>query len=127
MNELSDRPEYIFSTIADCFVGDRSQLSLLSSTSRKHYFNDQVFKTCFYDAFFDNVMDPSSSRGLSPTIGFARMAKWARTIERYCCLGVTYFPLLFIYSITSWAVWVETTIGFLSQGSWIGMLRLYKL
>jgi hypothetical protein len=51
--------------------------------------------------------------------------KWARKCERYCCLGATYFPLLFVYSITTWAVWVESTIGFLpasAQSSWIGML-----
>ncbi|CAD6503459.1 BgTH12-03123 [Blumeria graminis f. sp. triticale] len=41
------------------------------------------------------------------------MPKWVRKCERYCCLGVTYFPLFFVYSLTTWAVWVETTIGFL--------------
>ncbi|RDW94970.1 palmitoyltransferase-2 [Coleophoma crateriformis] len=47
--------------------------------------------------------------------------KWARKVERYCCLGVTYFPLAFVYSITTWAAWVEATIGFLpSKSSWIG-------
>ncbi|KAH8805690.1 DHHC palmitoyltransferase-domain-containing protein [Xylogone sp. PMI_703] len=47
--------------------------------------------------------------------------RFARRIERYCCLGVKYFPLAFVYSITTWAVWVESTIGFLpSQSRWIG-------
>ncbi|KAG9232597.1 DHHC palmitoyltransferase-domain-containing protein [Amylocarpus encephaloides] len=47
--------------------------------------------------------------------------RWARKVERYCCLGATYFPLVFVYSITSWAVWVEATIGFLPvQSAWIG-------
>ncbi|TVY13344.1 Palmitoyltransferase PFA3 [Lachnellula arida] len=46
---------------------------------------------------------------------------WARKVERCCCIGATYFPLFFVYSITSWAVWVEATIGFLpTQGVWIG-------
>jgi hypothetical protein len=38
--------------------------------------------------------------------------RWARKCERYCCVGITYFPLVFVYSITTWAVWVEATIGF---------------
>ncbi|KAH8599996.1 DHHC palmitoyltransferase-domain-containing protein [Bisporella sp. PMI_857] len=46
--------------------------------------------------------------------------KWARKCERYCCIGATYFPLLFVYSITTWAVWVEATIGFISTDSWVG-------
>jgi hypothetical protein len=54
--------------------------------------------------------------------------KWARKCERYCCLGATYFPLVFVYSITSWAVWVEATIGFLATKSiWIGLLALLSL
>ncbi|KAH8672856.1 DHHC palmitoyltransferase-domain-containing protein [Tricladium varicosporioides] len=43
--------------------------------------------------------------------------KWARKCERYCCLGATYFPLFFVYSLTSWAVWVESAIGFLPSDS----------
>jgi palmitoyltransferase ZDHHC2/15/20 len=51
--------------------------------------------------------------------------KWARKCERYCCLGATYFPLFFVYSLTSWAVWVEATIGFLpAQPAFIGMSLL---
>lgn len=38
--------------------------------------------------------------------------KHLRKCERYCCLGLTYFPLAFVYSITSWAVWVEASAGF---------------
>ncbi|TVY75670.1 Palmitoyltransferase PFA3, partial [Lachnellula suecica] len=60
----------------------------------------------------------------SPPPSPTRMAvprRWARKCERYCCIGATYFPLVFVYSITSWAVWVEATIGFLAtSGSWIG-------
>lgn len=60
----------------------------------------------------------SLSRPASPS---TMSRKWARKCERYCCLGITYFPLLFVYSITTWAVWVETSIGFApSKSSWIG-------
>lgn len=37
--------------------------------------------------------------------------RWARRIERYCCRGLTYFPLVFVYGITTWAVWVVVKIG----------------
>lgn len=59
---------------------------------------------------------------LSPTLSPVRMPRrWARKCERYCCLGFTYFPLVFVYSITTWAVWVEATIGLLpSRNAWIG-------
>ena len=59
----------------------------------------------------------------SPSLSPTRMPRrWARKCERYCCIGATYFPLVFVYSITSWAVWVEATIGFLpAHTPWIGM------
>ncbi|KHJ35486.1 putative palmitoyltransferase pfa3 [Erysiphe necator] len=47
--------------------------------------------------------------------------KLARKCERCCCLGATYFPLFFVYSLTTWALWVVTTIGFLSaKTNWVG-------
>lgn len=39
--------------------------------------------------------------------------RWARKVERYCCLCATYFPLVFVYSITTWAIWVEASISFI--------------
>lgn len=42
-------------------------------------------------------------------------------MERYCGLGLRYFPLFFVYGLTSWAVWVESAIGFLpKRPSWTG-------
>ena len=64
-----------------------------------------------------SLADPSQSSGKMPR-------KWARKCERYCWLAFTYFPLVFVYSITTWAVWVESTIGFLPasvESAWIGM------
>ncbi|KAH7386021.1 DHHC palmitoyltransferase-domain-containing protein [Pyrenochaeta sp. MPI-SDFR-AT-0127] len=50
-----------------------------------------------------------------------RRRVWARKVERYCCTAVTYFPLLFVYGLTSWAVWVEAGIGFVpSKNVWTG-------
>ncbi|KAI1821552.1 palmitoyltransferase PFA3 [Xylaria intraflava] len=52
--------------------------------------------------------------------------RWARRVERYCCGCITYFPLFFIYGLTTWALWVVVSIGsFPSPGKekekgWIG-------
>ncbi|CAK7224077.1 palmitoyltransferase for Vac8p [Sporothrix curviconia] len=35
----------------------------------------------------------------------------ARRIERACCTCATYFPLAFVYGISSWAVWVVVHLG----------------
>ncbi len=35
-----------------------------------------------------------------------------KKVERACCLTLTYLPLVFVYGLTTWAVWVETSIGF---------------
>lgn len=51
------------------------------------------------------------------------MARWARRIERCCCRCATYFPLAFVYGITTWAVFVDCNIGYNAQkSSWIGMI-----
>ncbi|KAF1962217.1 zf-DHHC-domain-containing protein [Byssothecium circinans] len=50
-----------------------------------------------------------------------RPRRWARRVERYCCVAVTYFPLLFVYGLTSWSVWVEAGIGFQpAKNAWTG-------
>ncbi|KAF2122700.1 DHHC palmitoyltransferase-domain-containing protein [Lophiotrema nucula] len=50
-----------------------------------------------------------------------RRRGWARKCERYCCNAITYFPLLFVYGLTSWAVWVEAGIGFVpTKNAWTG-------
>ena len=51
-----------------------------------------------------SVMDDSYSDppNMSPRL--------ARRIERTCCNFITYLPLVFVYGITSWAVWVIVTI-----------------
>ncbi|KAI8943074.1 hypothetical protein NX059_001107 [Plenodomus lindquistii] len=52
-----------------------------------------------------------------------RRRSWARKVERYCCTAVAFFPLVFVYGLTSWAVWVEAGIGFVpSKNVWTGKL-----
>lgn len=53
------------------------------------------------------------------------MGRWARRVERACCTFATYLPLLFVYGLTTWAVWVDVSIGSnASKVSWLGMLTL---
>ncbi|KAF1927642.1 zf-DHHC-domain-containing protein, partial [Didymella exigua CBS 183.55] len=50
-----------------------------------------------------------------------RPRAWARRVERYCCNTMTYFPLLFVYGLTSWAVWVQVGIGLVpAKNAWTG-------
>lgn len=59
----------------------------------------------------------------SPTWPKRRPKAWAMRCERYCCAAATYFPLAFVYSLTTWAVYVEASVGLKpSSSSWIGML-----
>ncbi|KAK3685430.1 Palmitoyltransferase PFA3 [Podospora appendiculata] len=47
--------------------------------------------------------------------------RWARKLERYCCACATYFPLAFVYGITSWAIFVIVTLCSVpSKVSWLG-------
>lgn len=43
--------------------------------------------------------------------------RWARKFERACCTCATYVPLAFVYSLTSWAVWVVINVGAASTKS----------
>ncbi|OAG09543.1 zf-DHHC-domain-containing protein [Paraphaeosphaeria sporulosa] len=50
-----------------------------------------------------------------------RRRAWARKVERFCCSTITYFPLVFVYGLTSWAAWVQVGIGFnTSKNRWTG-------
>ena len=47
---------------------------------------------------------------------------FARRCERFCWKCITCFPLVFVYCLTTWAVWVQASVGFTSlKNSWIGM------
>ncbi|KAI0460001.1 palmitoyltransferase PFA3 [Xylaria acuta] len=78
-------------------------------------------------------------RALSPSFPASNMSRrWARRLERYCCGCLTYFPLAFVYGLTTWAVWVVVNIGsfptsgqgrttWTGTGSSIGGLVLYAM
>lgn len=58
----------------------------------------------------------------SPTSPSRRRRKsFMRRCERYCCNVIIYFPLSFVYGLTSWAVWVEMSMAFV-LASTSGML-----
>ncbi|PYI34024.1 zf-DHHC-domain-containing protein [Aspergillus indologenus CBS 114.80] len=64
----------------------------------------------------------AASPPLSPSWPKRRPRAWALRIERYCCTAASFFPLAFVYGLTTWAVWVEASVGFKSvQSSWIGL------
>ena len=46
-----------------------------------------------------------------------RRKSWARKVERCCCTTLSYFPLTFVYGLTTWAVWVETHVSFFGGSS----------
>ena len=52
--------------------------------------------------------------------------RWARRVERCCCSFATYLPLVFVYGITTWAMWVMAIIGSVSTKSrWLGKLSFF--
>ncbi|EMC97895.1 hypothetical protein BAUCODRAFT_407089 [Baudoinia panamericana UAMH 10762] len=67
----------------------------------------------------------------SPPHSPPRRKHWARRLERACCQTLAYIPLLFVYGLTTWAVWVEVTTSFLdtsllggaSAPSWWNLLK----
>ena len=70
-------------------------------------------------ATFEHLSVPSS-----PVLK-QRQHVGVKRCERYCCMTLTYLPLLFVYGLTTWAIWVEVSIGFSSKRPvWTGMLPL---
>ena len=53
----------------------------------------------------------SSPSPLPPGRCRRRTKTYARKCERGCCAVATYFPLAFVYGLTTWAVWTEAGIG----------------
>uniref|UniRef100_A0A093XK42 Palmitoyltransferase pfa3 n=1 Tax=Talaromyces marneffei PM1 TaxID=1077442 RepID=A0A093XK42_TALMA len=64
-------------------------------------------------------MATSGSPMLSPK---RRTRSLARAVERTCVIIASYFPLAFVYGLTTWAVWVDAGIGLLPTNSrWLGL------
>lgn len=53
----------------------------------------------------------------------ASARRWARKLERSCCACAKYFPLAFVYSLTTWAVFVLVSLSSSStKVAWLGVL-----
>ncbi|EQL36969.1 hypothetical protein BDFG_01598 [Blastomyces dermatitidis ATCC 26199] len=62
---------------------------------------------------------PPPSPPLSPSKRKCR--DFARRCERLCCNLCTYFPLAFVYGLTTWSVYVEARMGMQpAKSRWIG-------
>ncbi|KAF7716170.1 Uncharacterized protein PECH_005446 [Penicillium ucsense] len=58
----------------------------------------------------------------SPSWPKRRPRTWALRCERWCCAAASSFPLVFVYGLTTWAVYVEVSIGLKEhQSVWIGL------
>lgn len=57
------------------------------------------------------MASPSSSPSRPSTPHRSRGRTFARKCERACCAIGRYFPLAFVYSLTTWAAYVEAGIG----------------
>ena len=70
----------------------------------------------------------ASSPPTSPSWPKRRTRAWVLRCERYCCAAASCFPLAFVYGLTTWAVYVEASIGFKnSRSPWIGTYRISHL
>ncbi|KAJ5122369.1 Zinc finger DHHC-type palmitoyltransferase [Penicillium atrosanguineum] len=64
----------------------------------------------------------ASSPPTSPSWPKRSPRAWALRCERYCCAAASCFPLAFVYGLTTWAVYVEASIGLKdSKNGWIGI------
>jgi palmitoyltransferase len=67
----------------------------------------------------DFPSDPSASSNM-PSV-----RRWARKLERSCWACAKYFPLAFVYGLTTWAVFVLVNLcSSPSKVSWHGTLIL---
>lgn len=55
-------------------------------------------------------LDSPSSTSSPPPFG-RKARSFTRRCERRCCTVATYFPLVFVYSLTTWAAYVEAGLG----------------
>jgi hypothetical protein len=72
---------------------------------------------------FDNMATlASDTPPMSPPF-HRRRKSWARKVERVCCQTLSYFPLFFVYGLTTWSVWVAVNVSFYSGNNWLAYLK----
>ncbi|KAK5117760.1 hypothetical protein LTR85_008735 [Meristemomyces frigidus] len=68
--------------------------------------------------------DDLPTLGTPPSSPRRRTRKsFCRRLERCCCTTLAYFPLAFVYGLTTWAVWVEVNVSLLGVVAWFGYLK----
>lgn len=81
-----------------------------------------IFNVYEYWQLMDATLQPSrssSSSATPPNMGSAR--RWARRLERSCCACAKYFPLAFVYGLTTWAAFVLVSLCTNpTKVSWLG-------
>lgn len=72
---------------------------------------------------FDNMATlASDTPPMSPPF-HRRRKSWARKVERVCCQTLSYFPLAFVYGLTTWSVWVAVNVSFYSGNTPLAYLK----
>ena len=70
---------------------------------------------------FDSILPMDS--GTLPVSGprRRRSRSTCRRLDKLCCLVAGYFPLFFVYGVTSWALYTEAySIGYRTMGGFQG-------
>lgn len=63
----------------------------------------------------------------APSQNKRRSKRLLRRCERLICGAAKCFPLVFVYGLTTWAVWVQGKVGFgHSKDSWTGMKSSFE-
>lgn len=74
-------------------------------------------------SFNDDDDDDMGTLGSPPTSPRRSGKSWARRVERSCYKTLAHFPLLFVYGLTTWAIWVEVNVSFLGIASWLSYVE----
>ena len=85
-------------------------------------YHGPLLRLSFLTGVFKSTMALRASATPPMSPSFSRKRKsFARRCERACCSVISYFPLAFVYGLTTWAVWVQTDIGFMQRKDmWTG-------
>lgn len=95
-SDPSDDPSYSYS-----YANTASNTSNTSNTNITNITNN------------NNIPDNTNTMG--------SVRRWARRLERSCCTCAKYFPLVFVYGLTTWAAYVLIMLcSNPSKVTWLG-------
>ena len=79
-----------------------------------------------YSYSYANTTDNTSitnitNNNINNTNTMGSVRRWARRLERSCCTCAKYFPLVFVYGLTTWAAYVLIMLcSKPSKVTWLG-------